>query len=405
MSLSGCFGEDEIRNEESINDESDLIDWNVYYTATLAGLPACDEDTNGMLYFVEADNQFQVCKTTGWEIISLKGNDGKDGVDGKDGINGQDGYTNSTFTNNTNFYPQLSSNVWFYEEDFIFMDSNGSFKLAAYIEWFAKDIDGNISFLGIDYNRDNLIDIPFLQESGIFSNQNVTFNTANGAVTLNGAFSFPIDSNVEVYRNEGGLFQECSLTALSVIDIIAIDNSGAFVSNSLTLNLIHPTVMWPTSNPNSDYTWIGGWQADNVNLPIPQSDLNWVQGVGSNCFSIPQLSLNDHPDQLTSNEDNIAILTVQDPGDWSKSNLSLDDRNADSNGFTISCINEGIFREIYFETEFFGSNETNPQIGDYWVFSEIDWREKGTCDDSGPIEVIVEFEGNGQEITLEGWIN
>ena len=161
--------------------------------------------------------------------------------------------------------------------------------------------------------------------------------------------------------------------------------------------------MWPAPNPNSDYTSIGGWQADNVNLPIPQSDLNWVQGVGSNCFSIPQLSLNDHPDQLTSNGDNIAILTVQDPGDWS--NLSLEDSNADSNGFTISCINEGILREIEFETDFFGSNEQNPQIGDYWVFSERDWKTIGTCDDSGPIEVIVEFEGNGQEITLEGWIN
>ena len=51
----------------------------------------CDEDTNGRLYYVEADNQFQVCKTAGWSVIDIQGADGVDGASGSDGADGQDG--------------------------------------------------------------------------------------------------------------------------------------------------------------------------------------------------------------------------------------------------------------------------------------------------------------------------
>ena len=50
--------------------------------------PTCDEDTNGRLYYVEADGQFQVCKTSGWSVIDIQGADGADGVSGADGEDG-----------------------------------------------------------------------------------------------------------------------------------------------------------------------------------------------------------------------------------------------------------------------------------------------------------------------------
>ena len=95
MPLAGCFGGD----DSSDAPDEKLDDWNVHFAATAADLPTCDEDTNGRLYYVEADNQFQVCKTTGWEVIAIQGADGVDGTDGmngadadgQDGVNGQNG--------------------------------------------------------------------------------------------------------------------------------------------------------------------------------------------------------------------------------------------------------------------------------------------------------------------------
>ena len=72
----------------------ELDDWNVHFAATVADLPDCDEDTNGRLYYVEDNNQFLVCKTTGWNVIVIQGADGADGatgVDGAEGVDGQDG--------------------------------------------------------------------------------------------------------------------------------------------------------------------------------------------------------------------------------------------------------------------------------------------------------------------------
>ena len=68
MPMAGCIGGDD-SNEK-------LDDWNVHFAATVADLPS-DEDT-GRLYYVEADGQFQVCKTS--RVIDIQGADGQDGL-------------------------------------------------------------------------------------------------------------------------------------------------------------------------------------------------------------------------------------------------------------------------------------------------------------------------------------
>ena len=80
--------------DSSDTPDGELSDWNVHFAATAADLPTCNEDTNGRLYYVEADGQFQVCKTAGWEVIAIQGADGQNGTDGApgaDGPNGADG--------------------------------------------------------------------------------------------------------------------------------------------------------------------------------------------------------------------------------------------------------------------------------------------------------------------------
>ncbi|MDA7846275.1 hypothetical protein N9A87_04435 [Euryarchaeota archaeon] len=93
VSLAGCFGRDG-GDDEGSNDETPietLDDWQVHFAASSSDLPECNDDTNGRLYYVEADGEFQVCKTSGWEIIEISGADGVTGNDGTIGTNGTDG--------------------------------------------------------------------------------------------------------------------------------------------------------------------------------------------------------------------------------------------------------------------------------------------------------------------------
>ena len=84
MPMAGCIGGDDESSTSSSSggDDAILSNWNVHFAATAADLPTCDEDTNGRLYYVEADNQFQVCKTSGWSVIDIQGADGADGAAG-----------------------------------------------------------------------------------------------------------------------------------------------------------------------------------------------------------------------------------------------------------------------------------------------------------------------------------
>ena len=78
VSLAGCIGGDDgDSNDETLTETLD--DWQVHFAASSSDLPECNEDTNGRLYYVEADGAFQVCSTSGWEVIEISGTDGADG--------------------------------------------------------------------------------------------------------------------------------------------------------------------------------------------------------------------------------------------------------------------------------------------------------------------------------------
>jgi ELWxxDGT repeat protein len=94
--IAGCVdGGDETSPEEN---ESQLSDWNVHFAATASDLPTCDNVTNGRLYYIESTEEFQVCKTAGWEVIAIQG---ADGADGMNGTNGQDGTPGADGMNGT----------------------------------------------------------------------------------------------------------------------------------------------------------------------------------------------------------------------------------------------------------------------------------------------------------------
>ena len=78
VSLAGCLGGDDGDSNDETPTET-LDDWQVHFAASSSDLPECNDDTNGRLYYVEADGEFQVCTTSGWEVIEISGADGADG--------------------------------------------------------------------------------------------------------------------------------------------------------------------------------------------------------------------------------------------------------------------------------------------------------------------------------------
>ena len=89
VSLAGCFGSDDPVEDETPVETLD--DWQVHFASSAADLPTCDSATDGRLYYVDADSEFQVCTSSGWDVIDVSGPAGQDGADGTSGTNGVDG--------------------------------------------------------------------------------------------------------------------------------------------------------------------------------------------------------------------------------------------------------------------------------------------------------------------------
>ena len=70
-------------NSDSSNDDGENQqmedEWDVYYVDSGDDLPNCNSDTLGRLYYVASTTTFEVCLTSGWSFIDIKGADGEQG--------------------------------------------------------------------------------------------------------------------------------------------------------------------------------------------------------------------------------------------------------------------------------------------------------------------------------------
>ena len=89
LSLAGCFGGDDDDSDE--DPVETLDDWTVYMVDSGDDLPNCNSDTLGRLYYVANIETFEVCLTTGWSFIDIKGADGAQGLAGEQGPQGEPG--------------------------------------------------------------------------------------------------------------------------------------------------------------------------------------------------------------------------------------------------------------------------------------------------------------------------
>jgi hypothetical protein len=362
--FSGCFGGTDVEIDGGgVEPGGELTDdWPTYYVLTAADLPTCDANTLGRLYYVEADTNFQACTSTGWTVVQIGG---------------------SGSTSVLNSAPVLSASVWYSDDDMLADDGDGTYSRLVYIDWVAMDLDGTIVSLGIDYDGDGVIDIPFSKNSGLFSDQ--TTVQAQGE-EWGGAFIIPIEVGSSIHQVENYMERECALIIQSTLVVMAVDDDGATTYN--------PMVFDPFSGWGQLYYPISGWKVSDPDLSafsFSQADVDWVTGASSSCPSIPQLSFADHPDSLTTGQsDNLAILTVDDPGDWANE-FYLD-------GYCVDSAGDATWLEDEVYT-FTGADEANPQAGEYWTVSE--GGQHGSCD-SGTTGFIVTVNfGDEKRITHE----
>ena len=90
LSLAGCLGggDDDGSGEEPAET---LDEWMVYSVDSGDDLPNCNSETLGRLYYVANIETFEVCLTSGWSFIDIKGVDGAQGPAGETGPQGEPG--------------------------------------------------------------------------------------------------------------------------------------------------------------------------------------------------------------------------------------------------------------------------------------------------------------------------
>mgnify|MGYP001575178923 FL=1 len=248
--LSGCLGGKDIETSEG-NDIilEDTDDWPTYYVLTAGDLPACpgqNNDNLGRLYYVESDTNFQACMSTGWQVVQIGG-------------------TNANVL--LNQAPIVETNYWFLDDDLVTdTTQNGEpDHMLMGMQWNAKDIDGTIAQIGIDYDGDLTIDITLPSNSGMHSTEEYTVFEENHPIP--GMFAIPLYQGITVHKTQTTA-GKCIVAFTREISVIAIDDDGATGVSTQTLSAVAPRL----DNP------IGSIQLYNV-FTVMESDDNRRYGL------------------------------------------------------------------------------------------------------------------------------
>jgi len=379
--LSGCIGGTDVETDEGDDVELGELtdDWPTYYVPTAADLPTCDATTLGRLYYVEADTNFQACTSTGWTVVQIGG---------------------SSSTLVLNSAPVVSASVWYTDDDMIADDGDGTYSRLMYLDWSAMDLDGTIASLGLDYDSDGIIDIPFSGNSGLFSDQTPVL--AQDGDLYGGSFIVPFEVGNNYIQVED-YDVPCAIIIQKTIVVIATDDDGA--------TTYVPLVMDGVGGWGESYYAINGFDAQGHYasiFDIPQSNIDWVSGIGSSCPQAPQFSVVDHADPLTTlGDDNLVTITLDNAGDWSTFLSGSNTGWGDDHGYYLSvyCIQDN-GNKIWLEgavsaSSFTGNDIELPQSGDYWTVMDSGGTN-GVNSDCNPateeVEVKIYFGDN--QITL-----
>ena len=355
--LSGCIGDSELETVEGDDIVTELSDdWPTYCVPTSNDLPICDSTTQGRLYYVEADTNFQACMSTGWQVVDIGG-------------------SNANLI--LNAAPIVTATFVNSDDDALADDGDGTYSRLVYLSWSAMDLDGTIVSIGLDYDADGAIDIPFSSNSGMLSDQ--TPVTSIGGDVWGGSFIIPMEVGNNYIQAENYNGMACSIMIQKNLMVIVEDDDGAKSYVPMVFDGIEGSV--------EGYSPLSPLDIQDMyasSFGIPQSDIDWVMGASSSCPKYPSFSLVDHADTIgTGTAEHIVTVTLDDAGDWST--LLPEGYNngwGDDYGYYMSayCINANgtTFLEGGFsQADYSGTDIDNPQSGDTWTASDSSWAD---CD-------------------------
>ena len=297
--FSGClsFGNDDDTKEDTDGSTGNTDDWDVFSIASVTSLPPCDSATFGRLYYVEADENFQVCRTNGWEVIDI----------------GSVGNLNDPGNN----APLVTADILSVVSDEAITEDNVMDPMKYfYVSWSAIDVDGTISSAGFDIDLDMVIDVPVSTDSG------TTIDTPADS-TFPGALSIPLNQGWTFDRfvyepNTAYGYSPCSLIMHRTFAFIAEDDDGA-----ASAELLHLRQTYLAHQLDNDVMAI---------LDVPQADVDWIMGV--NCIEPPDETFAQFTSTKSSNgEYYVTVITVSTNHDLEAFNYFLKDETGTTNEF------------------------------------------------------------------------
>ena len=371
--LSGCIGDtglETTEEDEVILELSD--DWPTYYVATANDLPTCDSTTQGRLYYVEADTNFQACMSTGWQVVEIGG-------------------SNANVILNS--APIVSANFVSSDDDALADDGDGTYSRLVYLSWSAMDLDGTIVSIGLDYDSDGMVDIPFSSNSGMLSDQ--TPVTSTGGDVYGGSFIIPMEVGNNYIQAENYDEMACSIMIQKNLMVIAEDDDGAksyvpMVFDGIAGSAEGYSPVSPLDVQDTYYSAFG----------IPQSDADWVTGATSSCPSYPTFSLADHADTIGTGTAEkhrhrdirrcrrlVYVFSHAQDNGWGG------DSGYYMSAYLHQCERHDLARRrVYLPRATQAADIDNPQTGDTWTAKDSTWSD---CDEeTSEVEVRVYFGGD-----------
>ena len=251
---------DTVLDDDNMNSEGE---WMVYSVEVVSGLPNCELDTLGRLYYVESDNNFQVCKSVGWEIITIESSYQSNSFNGSNGSNGSNGFNGSNGSNGANGFTGL----------------NAAFKIENEPAGLNCENGGKLLAMGHDLNFNSILDSQEVTQAEYICNSISVIGNQNSV--LSRIDSPPVRCEAGGYKLSHGIDNGdgAGVSSNGILEIGEIDNSVIYCSNY---------------EPEEFYVF-----PENGDLVCFKSDSHLFYIKGSKLFAtgnstqIPQLLLSD----------------------------------------------------------------------------------------------------------------
>lgn len=253
MGLAGCLETD----APVTSDGDELVlgespdDWPTYLVPSASDLPACPGANNehlGKLYYVEDVTEFQACASGGWETVD--------------------------FTVPVNHPPRVEASIENNDDWHIlgWSDPTAEWMYRGILMWSAVDPEGEAVSVGVDHDRDGVVDVQLPRAEGRIANE----TTGMLAIPWNGSI---VVERVAEY-GEG-----CHLSFTRFFDVIATDASGNAATYTVQTGAIESNSFYRNLMDAEDV------DDGNANLYfgnyVTQADVDWVLGVATDSPCTP----------------------------------------------------------------------------------------------------------------------